>query len=145
VVDPLAKKESFPEGSHIVPDFAENNLHTIPLSQSGYIVIVTRHKDDLPSLRAALKTNAGYIGLIGSRRRVAQAFKVLLDEGFTEAQLEKVNAPIGLDIGAETPNEIAVSIMAEITQHRREGLSKPAEPMKIKFASLASIAKGSEH
>lgn len=144
VIDPLAKKENFPEGCHIVPDFAENNLHTVSMSHSSCIVIVTRHKDDLPSLRAALKTNAGYIGLIGSRRRVAQTFKVLLDEGFTEPQLEKVNAPIGLNIGAETPDEIAVSIMAEITQHRRTGLSKPAEPMKIKFASIRSTASKAE-
>jgi xanthine dehydrogenase accessory factor len=145
VIDPLAKKESFPEGCHIIADFAENNLNRVPLSQSSCIVIVTRHKDDLPSLRAALKTKVGYIGLIGSRRRVAQAFKVLLDEGVSETQLEKVNAPIGLDIGAETPNEIAVSIVAEITQHRRKGLGKAAEPMRIKFASIRSIASGSEH
>lgn len=145
VVDPLAKKENFPEGCRILPDFFENNLQNIMISKDTYLVIVTRHKDDIPSLRAALKTNAGYIGLIGSRRRVAQAFKVLLNEGFTEEQLEKVNAPIGLNIGAETPDEIAVSIMAEIIQRRRKGLDKPADPMKIKFASLEAIASGTEH
>jgi xanthine dehydrogenase accessory factor len=143
VIDPLAKKESFPEGSRIISDFFETNLQAITITQSSYIVIVTRHKDDLPSLKAALGTEAGYIGLIGSRRRVAQTFKVLLNEGFTEAQLERVNAPIGLNIGAETPDEIAVSIMAEIIQRRRKGSNKPAEPMKFKFASLAGILSGS--
>ena len=145
IVDPLARKENFPEDCSIIPDFFENNLPNITISKNTYIVIVTRHKDDLPTLRAALKTKAGYIGLIGSRRRVLQAFKILLNEGFTEGQLEKVNAPIGLRIGAETPDEIAVSIMAEIIQQRRIGVSQPAEPMKVKFASLKTIMSESEH
>src|SRR3972149_6502323 len=145
IVDPLARKENFPEDCGILPDFFENNLPNITISKNTYIVIVTRHKDDLPTLRAALKTKAGYIGLIGSRRRVLQAFKILLNEGFTEGQLEKVNAPIGLRIGAETPDEIAVSIMAEIIQQRRIGVSQPAEPMKVKFASLKTIMSESEH
>jgi len=141
VIDPLAKKENFPEARLVVSDFVENNLSTIPVSSNSYIVIVTRHKDDLPALRAALKTKAGYIGLIGSKRRVLQAFRILLKEGFTEEQLEKVNAPIGLDIGAETPDEIAVSIMAEIVQRRRLGADKPAEPMKVRFASSKTITR----
>ena len=145
IVDPLAKKENFPEDCRIIPDFFENNLPNITISKNAYIVIVTRHKDDLPTLRAALKTRAAYIGLIGSRRRVLQAFRILLNEGFTEGQLEKVNAPIGLRIGAETPDEIAVSIMAEIIQQRRIGVSQPAEPMKVKFASLKTIMSESEH
>ncbi len=145
IVDPLAQKENFPEDCRIIPDFFENNLSNITISKNTYIVIVTRHKDDLPTLRAALKTKAGYIGLIGSRRRVLQAFRILLNEGFTEGQLEKVNAPIGLRIGAETPDEIAVSIMAEIIQQRRIGVSQPAEPMKVKFASLKTIMSESEH
>lgn len=144
VVDPLAKKENFPEAGAVISDFAENNLPNIQVSTNTYIVIMTRHKDDLPTLRAALKTNAGYIGLIGSRRRVLQAFRILLNEGFTEKQLERVNAPIGLDIGAETPGEIAVSIMAEVIQHRRLGMSKPAEPMKVRFAALTTIAREAE-
>ncbi len=144
VIDPLAKKEKFPEARLVISDFVETNLQNVPISSDTYVVIVTRHKDDLPALRAALKTKAGYIGLIGSKRRVLQAFQLLIKEGFTEEQLEKVNAPIGLDIGAETPQEIAVSIMAEITQHRRIGESRPAEPMKVKFASIKTIAQGKD-
>jgi xanthine dehydrogenase accessory factor len=140
IIDPLANKDKLPEGSQVISDFFENNLPNVHVSSNTYIVIVTRHKDDLPALRTALKTNAGYIGLIGSKRRVLQAFRILLKEGFTEQQLERVNAPIGLDIGAETPDEIAVSIIAEIVQRRRLGTNKAAEPLKVKFASLKTIA-----
>jgi xanthine dehydrogenase accessory factor len=140
VIDPLANKEKFPEARQVISDFVETNLPNVRISSNTYIVIVTRHKDDLPTLRAALKTEAGYIGLIGSKRRVLQTFRLLLKEGFREEQLERVNAPIGLDIGAETPDEISVSIMAEITQHRRLGLTRTAEPKKIKLASIQTIA-----
>jgi xanthine dehydrogenase accessory factor len=137
VVDPLAKKEMFPEETHVISDFAETNFPMLKISSDTYIVIVTRHKDDLPTLRAALKTNAAYIGLIGSKRRVAQAFRILLKEGYNEDQLDRVNAPIGLNIGAETPEEITVSILAEIVQRRRLGSNLPVEPMRVKASALA--------
>ena len=140
VIDPLAKKDRFPEATLVVPDFPETNLPNIPVTSNTYIVIVTRHKDDLPALRTALKTKAGYIGLIGSKRRVVQGFRILLDEGFTQQQLNRVNAPIGLDIGAETPEEIAVSIMAEIVQRRRLGINRPAEPMTVDASSLEAAS-----
>lgn len=140
VVDPMAKKEKFPEAQLVISDFVETSMQNIQASSNTYIVIVTRHKDDLPALKAALKTGAGYIGLIGSKRRVLQAFHILLKEGFTQQQLERVNAPIGLDIGAETPAEIALSIMAEITQHRRLGQTKTAKPKKINLASIQTVA-----
>jgi xanthine dehydrogenase accessory factor len=77
---------------------------------------------------------------VGSRRRVLQTFQQLLSEGFTEKQLERVNAPVGLNIGAETPEEIAVSILAEIIQRRRTGANIPAEPMKVKLESVRAAA-----
>ncbi len=143
VIDPIAKKESFPEARRVISDFIETNLPNIHTSSNTYIVIVTRHKDDLPALRASLKTKSGYVGLIGSKRRVLQAFEILSKEGFTEDQLERIHAPIGLRIGAETPEEIAISILAEITQHRRLGVNVPAEPMKVKFTSLKAVSKES--
>jgi xanthine dehydrogenase accessory factor len=143
VIDPIAKRESFPESRRVISDFVETNLPNIRSSPNTYIVIVTRHKDDLPALRSSLKTESGYIGLIGSKRRILQAFQILLKEGLTEEQLERVHAPVGLEIGAETPEEIAVSIMAEIIQHRRVGTSMAAEPMKVKFTSLKAISRGS--
>jgi len=139
VIDPMAKKDRFPEARLVVSDFVETTMPSVHASPNTYIVIVTRHKDDMPALKAALKTDATYIGLIGSKRRVLQAFQILLKEGFTTKQLDRINAPIGLDIGAETPDEIALSIMAEITQHRRYGLTKPAEPKRVKTATIQTL------
>jgi len=78
VIDPMAKKDQFPESTLVVADFPEANLPNMHISSNSYIVIVTTHKDDLPALRVALNTKASYIGLIGSRRRVVQAFRTLL-------------------------------------------------------------------
>jgi len=140
VIDPLATRDRFPEATVIMPDFPETNLPNLHVSSNTYIVIVTRHKDDLPALRAALKTKAAYIGLIGSKRRVLQAFNTLLHDGFVQQQLDRVNAPVGLDIGAETPEEIAVSIMAEIVQYRRTGIIGFAKSMKVDATSLDALS-----
>lgn len=139
IVDPIAKKDKFPEADHIYSDFAEAIIPHIDIPQTACIVIVTRHKDDLPTLRAALKTQAEYIGMIGSRRRVLEAYRTLLKEGLSEEELQKVNAPVGLEIGAETPEEIAVSIMAEIIHHQRIGLEKPASSKKVKIESVRAL------
>ena len=75
---------------------------------------------DMDLIPALLSTNAGYIGLIGSRRRWALTAKELQEQrGLTEAQLQRIHAPIGLEIGADTPEEIAVSIVAQLIQSRR--------------------------
>ncbi|HUK50592.1 MAG TPA: XdhC/CoxI family protein [Terriglobales bacterium] len=140
VVDPMAKKDRYPQARLVIADFVETAMPTIHVSPNTYIVIVTRHKDDMPALKAALKTDATYIGLIGSKRRVLQAFQILLKEGVTTQQLDRINAPVGLNIGAETPDEIALSIMAEITQHRRFGGTKPAEPKKVSTASIRTLS-----
>jgi len=140
VIDPLATRDRFPEATVVMPDFPETNLPNLHVSSNTYIVIVTRHKDDLPALRAALKTKAAYIGLIGSKRRVLQAFNTLLHDGFVHQQLDRVNAPVGLDIGAETPEEIAVSIMAEIVQCRRTGITGSAKSMKVDATSLDTLS-----
>jgi xanthine dehydrogenase accessory factor len=144
VIDPMAKKDRFPEARLVISDFVETAMPTTHASPNTYIVIVTRHKDDMPALKAALKTDATYIGLIGSKRRVLQAFQILLKEGYTTLQLDRINAPIGLDIGAETPDEIALSIMAEITQHRRFGHTKSAEPKRVKSASIHMLSNEQE-
>jgi xanthine dehydrogenase accessory factor len=144
VIDPMAKKDRFPEARLVISDFVETAMPTTHASPNTYIVIVTRHKDDMPALKAALKTNATYIGLIGSKRRVLQAFQILLKEGYTTRELDRINAPVGLDIGAETPDEIALSIMAEITQHRRFGHTKPADPKRVKTASIHTLSNEQE-
>lgn len=86
------------------------------------IVVVTRgHRADEEALRAALESDAGYIGMIGSPSKVRAIFRHLLRAGFERARLERIHAPIGLDLGAETPDEIALSIAAELLQWRRGG------------------------
>jgi len=141
VLDPMAKKESFPEATQVVSDFVETGFPKISVDKSTYIVILTRHKDDVPALKCSLKTNAAYIGMVASRRRVALVFNHLLKEGFTEEQLQRVYSPVGLDIGAETPEEIAVSILGEIIKIRRIGREHEAVSKKIQFPALKTIGK----
>jgi len=84
-------------------------------------VIVTRgHHLDKDALQAALETNATYVGMIGSPSKVKRIFKDLLKEGISRERLEQVHAPIGLDLGAETPDEIALSIAAEMVMIRKK-------------------------
>jgi len=89
--------------------------------ESSWIVIVTRgHNLDKDALRAALQTRAAYVGMIGSPNKVKHIFKDLLKEGMSRERLAQVHAPIGLDLGAETPDEIALSIAAELLMLRKK-------------------------
>jgi xanthine dehydrogenase accessory factor len=89
------------------------------LGPDDYVVIVTRgHLHDLEVLVQALKTDAGYIGMIGSRKKRAAIYEAVRNEGFTDIDLQRVHSPIGISIGADTPEEIAVSIVAELVQTR---------------------------
>jgi len=89
--------------------------------ESSWVVIVTRgHHLDKDALQAALESHASYIGMIGSPSKVRRIFKDLLKEGFTRERLAQVHAPIGLDLGAETPDEIALSIAAEMLMLRKK-------------------------
>ena len=89
------------------------------LDEDSYVVIVTRgHAHDKAVLSQALKTPAGYIGMIGSRRKTNLIFQALLTEGFSREDLQRVHAPIGLTIGGETPQEIGVSIVGEMVDVR---------------------------
>ncbi|HMK34352.1 MAG TPA: XdhC family protein [Desulfomonilaceae bacterium] len=102
----------------VVTDFHECFSH-LTVDEDSYIIIVTRgHAHDKTVLAQALKTSAGYVGMIGSRRKTKLIFESLLMEGFTRQDLERVHAPIGLPIGGETPQEIAVSIVAELIEVR---------------------------
>lgn len=118
----FANAERFPEADQIVAcDFAELRRRA-PVDATTYVVIVTRgHKHDAAVLSALFDSPAAYLGMIGSRRRVKTVVDALLASGAAPEQLENVYAPIGLDIGAETPEEIAVAILAEITSLRRGG------------------------
>ena len=91
----------------------------LPIDAGCYIVILTRgHIHDKTVLGLALQTSAGYIGMIGSRRKRDKIYQALRDEGIAQEQIARVHSPIGLDIGAETPEELAVSIVGELIQVR---------------------------
>src|SRR5438270_13272078 len=90
--------------------------------EASWIVIVTRgHHLDKDAMRAALETNARYVGMIGSPGKIKNIFRDLLKEGISRERLEQVHSPIGLDLGAETPEEIALSIAAELLMLRKKG------------------------
>jgi xanthine dehydrogenase accessory factor len=121
----FANPERFPEAEaiHLATDF-DSALNGLAVNRRAFIVIVTRgHLHDKAVLMQALRTEAAYIGMIGSRRKREQIFGALLRQGFTAADLRRVHSPIGLNIGAETPEEIAVSIVAELIQARAQGRS----------------------
>jgi xanthine dehydrogenase accessory factor len=116
----FASRERFPQASELVvaPSF-DHALDDLPIGEDGYVVIVTRgHGGDEAILRQALRRRPGYIGMIGSLRKRALVFEQLAREGFTPEDLARVVCPVGLPIGAETPEEIAVSIAAQLVATR---------------------------
>lgn len=115
----FADPGKFPEASKVYRYSFEGVMEKLPVDESSFLVIVTRgHIHDKVVLAQALKTKARYIGMIGSRRKVSAIFERLKEEGFSEDDLKRVHAPIGLEIGAETPEEIAISIVAELIKVR---------------------------
>jgi xanthine dehydrogenase accessory factor len=103
----------------VICDNFEKAMNGIKGSQDTYFVMVTRgHRYDMDCLRIALTKPNAYIGMMGSRKRVGIIMKQLMEEGVSPKKLEEVHSPIGLNIGAETPDEIAISIMAEIIQEK---------------------------
>ena len=118
----FADPDNFPEAWKVHEYPFEGVLDKFPVDESSYFVIVTRgHFHDKTVLGQALRTPAKYVGMIGSRRKRDMLYDALLKEGFTQADIGRVHAPIGLDIGAETPEEIAVSIVAELIKVRAGG------------------------
>ena len=119
----FANRERFPDVDEVaVGDMAET-LKGISITPFTYIVLITRgHKYDEPCLREIMHSPAKYLGMIGSKRRVKACFhRFKEEEKFAEEIIQRVYAPIGLDLHAETPEEIAVAIIAEIIQVRRGG------------------------
>jgi xanthine dehydrogenase accessory factor len=116
-----ANRERFPEASATIAEDFEQALAKIEPGENSYLVIVTRgHRDDMRILRWAVDTTARYIGMIGSKRKVISIYKELEKDGVAAEKLERVNAPIGLEIGAVTPEEIAVAIVAELIACKRK-------------------------
>lgn len=121
-----ANPERFPMADRIMRGDFEEHLRDFPIGRTTYIVMVSRgHKQDEIALRATVSRGAGYVGMIGSKRRVSTVLRHLAEEGFAIDDLERVYTPIGFDIAAETPEEIAVSIIAEVIAVRRGGSGRP--------------------
>jgi xanthine dehydrogenase accessory factor len=118
-----ANAERFPQADRVIAAPFRPTLHNWPVDADTYIVLVTRgHSYDVESLLEILDSPARYIGMIGSKRRIRAVFDLLEQEqGVSREKLERVYAPIGLDIGAESPAEIAVCIIAEIVKVYRGG------------------------
>ncbi len=134
-----ANRERFPEARDVYADEYEQVMAQLAPGETSYIVIVTRgHRDDMRVLRWAAETPARYIGMIGSQRKVISIYKELEKEGIAAEKLARVYAPVGIDIGAITPEEIAVAITAELIAVRRKSES-PLPHMKS--AKAAEILK----
>ena len=125
----FANAERFPEADEAIAGEMASIMPQLDINSSSYIVIVTRgHQNDSQVLEWAVSTPAAYVGMIGSRKKIHTLFSHLKSKGITQEQLDRVHSPIGLPIGAETPEEIAVSIMAEVIQVHRQRTDTQSEP-----------------
>ena len=112
--------ERFPEADELVVEWPDRFLERSPVDERTAICVLTHdHKFDIPALKAALATNAGYIGAMGSRRTTEQRVELLRAEGVSDDELTRIHAPIGLRIGARTPQEVAVSVAAQLIEVQR--------------------------
>ena len=117
----FANQENLPDATDLMVTDFERAFEGLAVGKDTFIVVATRgHNHDLDAVKAALGTDAGYIGLLGSRRKKGLLFRSLAESGFSQTDMGRVVIPVGIEIGSVTPEEIAVSIMAQIIQRRRE-------------------------
>jgi xanthine dehydrogenase accessory factor len=130
----FANAERFPMAGELYTTY-EDAFAKVKPNGSSYLLIVTRgHKDDMRVLAWAVRTEARYIGMIGSKRKVLSVYKALEREGYSAEEFERVHAPVGLDIGALAPEEIAVSITAELIAVRRNARNLSHKSVKLAHA-----------
>jgi xanthine dehydrogenase accessory factor len=136
--DAFANAQRFPMAQEIYTRY-EEAFEKIQPNESTYLVIVTRgHKEDMRVLAWAVRTGARYVGMIGSKRKVISVYKTLEKEGYREEEFERVYAPMGLDIGALAPEEIAISIVAELISVRRKAPAPAHKKLKLEPRSALS-------
>ncbi len=126
----FASRERFPHASRIIIGDIAQELERYPVSSQTFVVIATRgHLQDADALAAVIRSEAAYMGMIGSKRKTLRVMEMMRERGIPQEFIARVHAPIGLEIGAETPEEIAVSIMAQIiaTMRAREPARAKAE------------------
>ncbi|HEY7392167.1 MAG TPA: XdhC/CoxI family protein [Bryobacteraceae bacterium] len=120
----FANRERFPEALEVHAEEYEDIFPRLPINETSYIIIVTRgHRDDMRVLKLALATPARYLAMIGSKRKVINVIRELRKEGIPQDAFERIHAPMGLDIGAISPEEIAISVAAEMIAVRRRAQS----------------------
>jgi xanthine dehydrogenase accessory factor len=125
----FATSERFPDVDELVVEWPDRFLAAAPVDERTVICVLTHdHKFDVPLLKVALETPAGYIGAMGSRRTNEDRAERLKAEGVTDEQLERVKAPIGLNIGSRTPEEVAIAVAAEVVDTFRKTRKKDAVP-----------------
>jgi xanthine dehydrogenase accessory factor len=139
----FANKERFPMAQEICTSY-EDAFEKIRPNAASYLVIVTRgHKEDMRVLAWAVRTEARYLGMIGSKRKVLSVYKALEKDGYKPEEFERVYAPMGLEIGALSPEEIAISIAAELIAVRRN--AQAAAHKKMKYESRPAAVLRGEH
>lgn len=122
----FANAERFPDADQIICEDFVPALKSFPIDETTYVVVVTRgHKHDEAAVRTVIESPAAYIGMIGSLRRAGAVMKLIRESGVPAEALARVRTPIGLDVGAETPEEIAVSIVGELLMVRLGGTGRP--------------------
>jgi xanthine dehydrogenase accessory factor len=136
----FANRERFPAADEVVTAPIAEWLHGADIPPASFVVVVTRgHQHDLEAVRALAARDLRYLGLIGSRAKVARIFEILLSEGMPSECLERVHTPIGLDIGAVTPVEISVSILAELIAVRRGKATGAMSMKKLKVEPKQNV------
>ncbi|MBZ5528451.1 MAG: XdhC/CoxI family protein [Acidobacteriia bacterium] len=135
----FANAQRFPMAGELFTSYDDAFAQLKP-GPGSYIVIVTRgHKDDMRCLAWAVRTDARYIGMIGSKRKVLSVYRALEKEGFQPQEFERVFAPMGLDIGALSPEEIAISITAELIAVRRNAAGAKHKKMALDSKTAGAV------
>jgi xanthine dehydrogenase accessory factor len=138
----FANKERFPMAQEIFASY-EDAFEKIRPSASSYLVIVTRgHKEDMRVLAWAVRTEARYLGMIGSKRKVLSVYRALENDGYKPEEFERVYAPMGLEIGALSPEEIAVSIAAELVAVRRNAANTAHKKLQYEVPASPILQSG---
>lgn len=139
----FANKGRFPEAENVICEDFEKSFNLLNIRKSDYVVVITRgHRYDGVVLREILKRDVSYVGMIGSKRRVKGMMEELLSEGFSKEKLELVNSPIGLAIGAITPDEIAISIVAQLISFKnKHTINKDGESFILPEFDIEVIEK----
>ena len=145
VIDPGATTEMYPDADIVIPEFADAGARKVNFGKNTSIVIVTKHKYDEPALKIVVGLDVSYIGLVSSHHRASALFAELIKKGNTrEEDLKKVHVPIGLDIGAHTYEEIALSIMGEIVKESKGGSGRSIAELKGVYAKPMQSMEGPE-